>query len=177
MSAVVLENESVNPNDPPPQRRGPRIKCITKRPPISNASPREWCRPLAPGVLPAYDLALELLEADSTRIKSEALVLREDIRAMEEQRTTMTIKETEDARATINKLDDELEALRAKLRILEVQAEANLPNVRWRVANAMRKYISAMFSCVEISDLLFKRICRRQLIDISWNKDGATKAT
>jgi len=96
---------------------------------------------------------------------------------MEEQRTTMTIKETEDARATINKLDDELEALRAKLRILEVQAEANLPNVRWRVANAMRKYISAMFSCVEISDLLFKRICRRQLIDISWNKDGATKAT
>ena len=177
MSAAVLANESVTPNDPPPQRRGPRMKCITKRPPISTASPREWCRPLAPGVIPAYDLALELLKADSTRIKSEALVLREDIRVREEQRTTMTVKETEDARVAVNKLDDELEALRAKLRILEVQAEANLPNVRWRVANAMRKYTLAMFSCVEVSELLSKRICRNQLIDISWNKGGGTKAT
>lgn len=179
MSAAVLGNESSTstPNDPPPQRQGPRFKCITKRPPISNASPREWCRPLAPGVVPAYDLALELLEADSTRIKSEALVLREDIRIKEEQRIAMTIKETEDARVAVNKLDDELEALRTKLRILEVQAEANLPNVRWRVANAMRKYTSAMFSCVEVSELPSKRICRNQLIDISWNKGGGKKAT
>jgi len=105
--------------------RTPRIA----RPPVSHAAPRAWCRPLAPGVLPAYDRALELLEADSAQLKSEARVLRDNIRAIEQQRSTTALEH----------LDVRLEALRTKLRILNVQAEANLPSVRWRVANAMRK--------------------------------------
>lgn len=155
MSATVLATESSAPNDPPPRSQGRSMKRRPKRPAISIVSPRKWCRPLAPGVVPAYDLALELLEADSTQIKSEAQILRERIRVMEEQRVNMTAEETEAAQETVKKMDDELETSRAKLRILEVQGEVNLPDVRWRVANAMRKCSMAIY---DVSELLFKRI-------------------
>ncbi len=116
-----------------------RRKQPTKRPQISAASPREWCRPLAPGVVPAYDLALELLKADSVQIKSEAELLRNRIQASEEK---MATQQAADGVEATNQLEDELEAMRKKLRILEVQGEANLPDVRWRVANAMRAFRS-----------------------------------
>lgn len=157
MSATVLATESSAPNDPPPRSQGRSMKRRPKRPAISIVSPRKWCRPLAPGVVPAYDLALELLEADSTQIKSEAQILRERIRVMEEQRVNMTAEETEAAQETVKKMDDELETSRAKLRILEVQAEVNLPDVRWRVANAMPD---------------MKKPVDRHLLEQKWRKDG-----
>lgn len=115
-----------------------RRKRLPKRAPISNASPRQWCRPLAPGVLPAYDFAVELLKADSIKIKSEAELLSTQIQAAEDKRMEEIAKQGEGVPQTVNQLDDELEALRKRLRILEVQSEVNLLDVRWRVANAMR---------------------------------------
>ncbi|KXN84820.1 54S ribosomal protein L35, mitochondrial [Leucoagaricus sp. SymC.cos] len=136
---------------------GRNLKRQPKRTPISNANPKEWCRPLAPGVLPAYDSAIELLKADSARIKSEANFLRSKIQVTEKQRAEAATKQTEDASDTVNKLDDELEAMRKKLRILEVQGEVNLPDVRWRVANAMPN----MTKTVD-----------RHLLEQRWRKEG-----
>jgi large subunit ribosomal protein L35 len=93
---------------------------------------------LAPGVIPAYDLAIDMLKEDSMQIKAEADLLRTQIQAMEEKWMEAAAKEGEGDLEAVNKLDDELEAMRKKLRILEVQSEVNLPDVRWRVANAMR---------------------------------------
>jgi large subunit ribosomal protein L35 len=138
----VATPSSVDGASPPPtpttRSRRRKKKCPTKRAPISNVSPREWCRPLAPGVLPAYDLALDLLKTDGAQIKSEAEVLRTRIQATEEKRLEEASKKGEDNLAYHKQLDDELEALRKKVKILEIQSEINLPDVRWKVANAMR---------------------------------------
>lgn len=120
--------------------QGRKRKRLPKRAPISNASPRQWCRPIGQDVIPAYDLALELLKADSAQIKVEAELLRTKIQAMEEKRTEAAAKQGEGALEAVIQLDDELETMRKKLKILEVQGEVNLPDVRWRVANAMRMF-------------------------------------
>ncbi|EKM83372.1 hypothetical protein AGABI1DRAFT_116893 [Agaricus bisporus var. burnettii JB137-S8] len=149
-------------NAPPPSEgtastRGRKKKCPPKRAPISHASPREWCRPLAPGVLPAYDLALDLLKADSAQIKSEAELLRTKIQAAEEQRLEETSKQGEDTLANLCRLDEELEVLRKKLKILEVQSEINLPDVRWKVANAMPNLAKTV---------------DRHLLEQKWRREG-----
>lgn len=147
-----------------------------KRPQISAVSPREWCRPLAPGVVPAYDLALELLNADSVQIKSEADVLRTRIQALEEQKLAMAAQQAQNALEPTIRVDDELEAMRKKLRILEVQGEINLPDVRWRVANAMRAFhfLSAIRShhtnMYSLADT--NRPVDRHLLQQKWRKDG-----
>jgi len=134
-----------------------RRKQPTKRPQISAALPRQWCRPLAPGVVPAYDLALEFLKADSVQIKSEAETLRTRIQALEEERLKMAVQQAQNALEPTIRLDDELEAMRKKLGILEVQGEVNLPDVRWRVANAMPD---------------MNRPIDRHLLEQKWRKDG-----
>jgi large subunit ribosomal protein L35 len=106
----------------PSGRRRPTF--YTKgRPAISLDNPRTWNRPLAPGVLPAYDEALKIINRDSAALK----------------------KQYEGLRAVLRKLDageevkgDQISGtLKEKLKILEVQSEINLPSVRWTIANGM----------------------------------------
>lgn len=176
----VTTPSSVDGAPPPPESttssRGRKKKSPTKRAPISNASPKEWCRPLAPGVLPAYDLALDLLKTDCTQIKSEAEVLRTKIQVAEEKRLEEASKQEEGAFAYLKQLDDELEALRKKLKILEIQSEINLPDVRWKVANAMRMYLKnfcpkSWTSRFDSSANVAKAV-DRHLLEQKWRNDG-----
>jgi large subunit ribosomal protein L35 len=91
------------------------------RPDISCAKPRQWNRPLAKGVLPAYDEALNVIKNDSSRLKQEAKELR------------ATLAESEGCHID----EHTLNALRDRLTIIEVQSEINLPMVRWMCNNGM----------------------------------------
>ncbi|KAF9448843.1 PEBP-like protein [Macrolepiota fuliginosa MF-IS2] len=162
MSATVQEATSSNSTvdaPPPPTTgtRGRKGKRLPKRATISNTSPREWCRPLAPGVVPAYDLAVELLKTDSAQIKSEAELLRTLIQSTEENRSGAAAKQEEGAMGVVHQLDNEVEAMRKKLKILEVQGEVNLPDIRWKVANAMPD---------------MNKTVDRHLLEQKWRKDG-----
>lgn len=103
------------------QGRRKREHIIKKRPNISLENPREWKRPIAYGVLPAYDEALRYLMKDSAALKKEA----EELKIAIQQE------------AASEKDGDALEKQRQKLHVLEVQSEINLPEVRWKVANGM----------------------------------------
>ena len=92
------------------------------RPKISAAKPKRWNRPLAEGVLPAYDEALKLIKDDSSRMKKEA------------ENIGNTLANAEGAR---NIDENTLNALRERLKIIKVQSGINLPNVRWLCANGM----------------------------------------
>jgi hypothetical protein len=106
----------------PSRRRRPTF--YTKgRPAISPDNPRTWNRPLAPGVLPAYDEALKIINRDSAALKKQCEGLRAILRKL-------------DAGEEVK--DDQMSGkLKEKLRILEVQSEINLPSVRWTIANGM----------------------------------------
>ncbi|EDR02032.1 uncharacterized protein LACBIDRAFT_295521 [Laccaria bicolor S238N-H82] len=128
------------------RRRRKRIP--TKRPAISTESPRKWNRPLAEGVLPAYDMALKVIKTDSFRLKEEAKELRTRIGLAENTFQELSAKakelsEDSQERQTlteeVNLLDEQLEAMRVKLNILEVQSEINLPDVRHLVEQKWRK--------------------------------------
>ena len=100
------------------KRRRPRKKYARQRPSITLERPRDWCRPVAPGVLPAYDEALRYIAVDSRSIKHEAQALA----------------------ATLDggKVPaDEAQDARARLETLEIMSEVNLPWVRWKAANGM----------------------------------------
>ncbi len=103
----------------------------TKRPDISLQSPRKWTRPLAHGVVPAYDLALAEITRDSNTIKKEAAELRTLLKTKQDAHAASTDPDT------LHALDAEVEAILRKLNILDVQSEVNLPWVRWKVNNAM----------------------------------------
>ncbi|KAK2462118.1 hypothetical protein APHAL10511_006581 [Amanita phalloides] len=137
-----------------------RRNMITRRPPISIDSPRKWNRPLAEGVLPAYDLALELIQKDSHGLKREARALQAEIDAAEAKIQSMF--HDKDAGKTFQEgvlevKDQEIESMRKKLHILEVQSEINLPSVRWKVANAM----------VDMT-----KPSHRHLLEQRWRKEG-----
>lgn len=102
----------------------------TRRPRIDAAHPRKWTRPLKDGVIPAYDEALKYLKKDSVMLKIEANRMRREVKALAKEFEQNPSEE----------LDQTLEKRREKLNILEVQSEINLPEVRWRVANAMSEY-------------------------------------
>lgn len=122
-----------------------RRKQPPKRPIISLATPRKWNRPLGEGVVPAYDLALQELKRDSLKLKKEAAELRKVVEAKEAEYQTLNAKlqtskipETQETiRQEMYALDAELAAKLAKLDILDVQSDVNLPWVRWQVNNAM----------------------------------------
>jgi large subunit ribosomal protein L35 len=97
-------------------------RVIKRRPQISLANPRDWKRPIAYGVLPAYDEALRYLKKDSAALKKET-----------EELQVIISKEEEDPERD----EVALQKKREKLNILEVQSEINLPEVRWQVANGM----------------------------------------
>ncbi|KAF8665071.1 hypothetical protein AX16_000539 [Volvariella volvacea WC 439] len=136
----------------------------TTRPKISVEEPRKWNRPLGEGILPAYDLALNFLRADSLRLKAEAKELKRQVTEQEKeveelrQKIAASSQESEGPEAQLYaQKDAELERLRERLNILEVQSEINLPEVRWRVANAM---------------VLMDKPVHRHLVEQKWRKEG-----
>lgn len=127
-----------------------RRKIPPKRPSISLESPRVWNRPLKKGVVPAYDLAIATLTKDSLILKAEAQQMRRDIDKKEAkyQQLKSKLKKLPDGdseeRNLLNEesrtLDEELEKMLEKFNIVQVQSEVNLPDVRWRVNNAMGNF-------------------------------------
>ena len=128
-----------------------RYKISTRRPPISARTPRKWNRPIAEGVIPAYDLALGIIQKDSLGLRNEASALRSNIDALEAGLQSVAKKGNDGGASepgSIKAKDSELEAMRKKLRILEIQSEVNLPNVRWKVANALGESYSLLFPSI-----------------------------
>ncbi|KAK7041759.1 mitochondrial 54S ribosomal protein YmL35 [Paramarasmius palmivorus] len=120
--------------------KGKRRVITRSRPRISLTKTRKWNRPLREGVLPAYDEALKVIYKDSRLLKKEAAAYSlqikskaKELAAALEAAKNGSEKDKEEA----VRLDAELEKMREKLGILEVQSEVNLPHVRWAVANAM----------------------------------------
>ena len=97
-------------------RRNPKYPAV--RPSISLERPREWNPPVAPGVIPAYDQALAYIRADAAAVQAEADALRISI---------------EKGEVTA----EGLEGAKKQLDVLEVMAQVNLPEVRWKAANGM----------------------------------------
>lgn len=107
-------------------------KYDTKRPRIDAEHPRQWSRPLAVGVLPAYDEALEYIKRDSQKQKS----------ILEQYRVELA--EAESAKKVNRAL---VEKLKEKVHILEIQSEINLPSVRWKARNALGMCV-AVWECL-----------------------------
>ncbi|KAJ7171718.1 phosphatidylethanolamine-binding protein [Mycena crocata] len=128
------------------------------RPEISLDRPRRWNRPLPEGILPAYDEALKVIRMDARRVRAEAEKKRKEVLRMHKMLSGAlpgaAPVEGEEKRA----LEGELEKMREKLEILDVQSEVNLPEVRWSVANAM-------------ADMTIPS--HRHLVEQRWRKDGA----
>jgi len=97
-------------------RRSSKYPAI--RPSISLERPREWNPPVAPGVIPAYDQALSYIRADAAAVQVETDALRLSIEK--------GVVPTED-----------VEEAKKRLEVLEVMAQVNLPEVRWKAANGM----------------------------------------
>lgn len=107
-----------------PEKKTPTRKWPTRRPNISLANPREWNRPLAKGVLPAYDHALQYVRSDSELLRGELAELREKLRA-------------EEAKPEGGKDEEALKEMQEKVKILEIQSAVNLPDIRWKANNGM----------------------------------------
>jgi large subunit ribosomal protein L35 len=97
-------------------RRNPKYPAI--RPSISLQRPREWNLPVGPGVIPAYDQALAYIRADAAAVQAEADALRLSL-----EKGTVPTGDVEEAKK--------------RLDVLEVMAQVNLPEVRWKTANGM----------------------------------------
>ena len=113
----------------PPKRRTParrNPKYPPTRPSITLERPREWNPPVAPGVIPAYDEAVAYIRADAAAVQAEADTLRSSL-----ENGQVPTEGIEDAK---NKLD-----------VLEVMAQVNLPEVRWKAANGMGLYCHFIF--------------------------------
>lgn len=124
-SSTSAPQDAENPTDTVKKTRGRRRPFVTRRPNISLEKPREWNRPVKQGVLPAYDEALKLIEADSARLKRERAEILARIEELEK------VVEKDDAVLA------ELQDLRQKADVLEIQSEINLPAVRWNAFNGM----------------------------------------
>ena len=98
-----------------------------RRPNISRERPREWNRPLAFGVLPAYDEALKYIKTDSEVLKTETRQLQAAL---------------EKAKAAPEPDTDVIQKMEEKLAILEIQSQVNLPEVRWKIRNGMGMFVS-----------------------------------
>lgn len=118
-SAAQAEGEAA------PKTGGRNVRRRRQRPNISLEKPKEWNRPVAKGVIPAYDEALKVIQKDSELLMAEAEELRADIQKAE---------------TAVARNDEQLEKMRKRLNILEVQSRANLPEVRWKFVNAMGAY-------------------------------------
>lgn len=154
-----------------PGKRNPNQKPITRRAPISSAAPRKWNRPIAPTVLPAYDEALKVIRSDAYVLRQEVKAMKKSIREVEEGLE----KSAESERAEV---EERLEKMREKLEILEVQSEINLPEVRWRVRNAMGELVSLFCSgaslteCGEHGAVDMSKPSHRHLLEQRWRGEG-----
>ena len=120
-TATVQAASSTVPADAPVKKG--RIRPLkTRRPNISLEHPREWKRPLAYGVLPAYDEALKFIKADSEELKLEMQDVQASLKAAKHAPTPdpLAIKQIEE-----------------RLDYLEIQSEINFPQVQWKCANGM----------------------------------------
>lgn len=126
-TAVDTDGSHSQSSDEPvaPQKHQSRA-IRTRRPRISLQHPREWNRPLAFGVLPAFDEALKVIKEDSMALKDEVTALEGAIAREKE---------------TPQPDQHALRVMEDKLRILEVQSEINFPQVRWKCANGMGKQV------------------------------------
>ncbi|KIM52354.1 hypothetical protein SCLCIDRAFT_56180, partial [Scleroderma citrinum Foug A] len=113
-----------------------------RRPNISRERPREWNRPLAFGVLPAYDEALKYIKTDSEVLKTETQQLQAAL---------------EKAKAAPEPDTDVIQKMEEKLAILEIQSQVNLPEVRWKVRNGMADMSNAV---------------HRHIIEKRWREEG-----
>lgn len=106
---------------------------LKRRPQISLSNPKKWNRPLAEGVVPAYDEALKVIRRDSEELGTEARKMRKEISRLEVE------VEAEDAKGESDQvlgMLTKLESLRKKHHVICVQSQINSPSVRWTVANA-----------------------------------------
>jgi len=120
------------PSTSPPKRRSParrNPKYPPIRPNISLERPREWNPPVAPGVIPAYDEAVAYIRADAAAVQAEADTLRSSL---------------EDGQIPTEGIEDAIK----RLDVLEIMAQVNLPEVRWKAANGMGLYCHSAFSNV-----------------------------
>jgi large subunit ribosomal protein L35 len=107
-----------------PARRNPNYPPI--RPSISLERPREWNPPVAPGVIPAYDEAVAYIRTDAAAVQAEADTLRSSL---------------ENGQVPTEGIEDS----KKRLDILEIMAQVNLPEVRWKAANGMGLYCHFIF--------------------------------
>ncbi|KAF5312925.1 hypothetical protein D9619_003295 [Psilocybe cf. subviscida] len=165
-SASSTRAKTAKPAEASAQTQGRRKrKIIPKRPKISLANPREWNRPMGVDAIPAYDLALELLKKDSELVSAQAEKHRERVKetlkayavAEEKLAATEAGAAREAAEQQLEELDAELEALLSKQSILDVQKEINLPDLRWKVRNAMADMTTPS---------------HRYLVEQKWRKEG-----
>lgn len=77
-------------------------------------------RPIGVGVLPVYDRALELIKKDSRILQHELSSLEKELQEGESKKSP-----------------EEVEKLKAKAKILEIQSEINIPSVRWKARNGL----------------------------------------
>lgn len=116
------------PTSPPQRktqgRRNPKYRPI--RPSISLERPREWNPPVPPGVIPAYDEAVAYIRADAAAVQAEADALRSSLEKGEVS-------------------NEGIEDARKRLDTLEIMAQVNLPEVRWKAANGMGLYFYPTF--------------------------------
>ena len=93
------------------------------------------------GKLPVYDEALKVIREDSKKIKAELEAVRAEVKRLEGATEKENVK-------------GGLEELRKKEKILEIQSEINLPQVRWGVANGMGVY--SLFSVFFLLYIFFE---------------------
>ena len=102
----------------------------TRRAFITPDAPREWCRPLAKGVEPAYDWALRYIVRDARALQRELEGVRAELGELEAAGEGGGVRAGE---------------LREKVGVLEIQSEANLPDVRWKARNGMGEFLCLWF--------------------------------
>ena len=118
-SARLSRTSATLAQEPAPTRPRP---FAPRRPNISREHPRKWNRPLAFGVLPAYDEALKYIKTDSETLAAEARHLQ---------------NASEKAKAAPEPNAEAIQEMEKKLATLEIQSQINLPEVRWKVRNGM----------------------------------------
>ncbi|EGN94120.1 hypothetical protein SERLA73DRAFT_188707 [Serpula lacrymans var. lacrymans S7.3] len=125
---------------PPSEKKVKPLK--TRRPKISSEYPRTWNRPLAFGVLPAFDEALKVIKEDSVLLKKEVESLKDALKQVEE---------------APEKDEDLVKVMKEKLSILDVQSEVNFPEVRWKCTNGLADMSKAV---------------DRHIVEKKWRKEG-----
>ncbi|KAI0656770.1 PEBP-like protein [Cubamyces menziesii] len=110
----------------------------------SSKAPREWSRPIAKGVEPAYDYALRYILKDAKFLRKELEELQAAVEAEE--------KKPEGERD-----EAALKEMRERVGVLEIQSEVNLPDVRWKARNGM----------VDMSKPI-----HRHLVEQRWREEG-----